>query len=224
MHSRSANALIPVMFVECNREEDIRRFRSAIGAERLIGRMLKVGIVQVHVRVSMTGRRQVDEPPAVAYKRRNPVDQNKVAQVIRPELRFEAIGGVAERCGHHSCICNHHVEGFTFCQQSVGAGTHAFQIGKVEFNQFDASAIGRGLLSHLLSCSPRAAPTTSAPCAARDRAVSTPIPAETPVITRIPFSLQITPDNTSSVVESAPNEVASSMFIIFYLLLLNRSM
>jgi hypothetical protein len=40
----------------------------------------------------MTGRRQVDEPPAIADKRGNPVDQDKVAQVIRNELCFEAIG------------------------------------------------------------------------------------------------------------------------------------
>ena len=81
----------PVTFVECDREENIRRFGSAIGDERLIGRALKVGIVEVDVRVAMTGRRQVDQPPAIADKRRNPVDQDKVAEVIRPELRFKAV-------------------------------------------------------------------------------------------------------------------------------------
>ena len=113
MHSRSAHAAIPVTFVECDREEDIRRFRSAIGNERFIGRALKVGIVEVHVRVAMTGRRQIDEPPAIADKRRNAVDQDKVAQVIRAELRFEAVRSVAERCGHHSRICDDNVERFT---------------------------------------------------------------------------------------------------------------
>src|ERR1700684_323277 len=52
----------------------------------------------------MTGRRQVDEPPAIADERRNPVDQNKVTQVIRSELCFEAIGSVAKRRGHHSGV------------------------------------------------------------------------------------------------------------------------
>jgi hypothetical protein len=47
-------------------------------------------------------------------------------------------------------------------------------------------------------------PTTCAPCAARDRAVSTPSPAETPV-TRIRLPCRFTPDKTSSVVEVAPN-------------------
>src|SRR5580693_7632292 len=53
----------------------------------------------------------------------------------------------------------------------------------------------------------RAAPTTLAPCAARDRAVSTPRPAETPV-TRMRLPRRFTPDKTSSVVEVAPNNVA----------------
>src|SRR6516165_5960880 len=57
----------------------------------------------------------------------------------------------------------------------------------------------------------RAAPVTCAPCAASDRAVSTPSPAETPV-TRIRLPRRSTPDNTSSVVE-----IASSVFIFFYL-------
>ena len=165
MHSCSPHAAIAVTFVECDREEDVRRFGSAIGNERFIGRVLKVGIVEVHVRVAMTGRRQVDEPPAIADKRRNAVDQDKMAQMIRAELRFEAVGCVAERCGHHSCIGDDNVEGFAFGQQRVGAGTHAFQVGKVEFNQFEGSAMGRG---SFLTCSvavlalfkSRAAPTT----------------------------------------------------------------
>jgi hypothetical protein len=41
----------------------------------------------------------------------------------------------------------------------------------------------------------RAAPTTGAPCAARDRAVSTPRPAEAPVI-KIRFPFRLMPDRT----------------------------
>ena len=65
MHGGSAHAAAPVTFVEGDREEDVRRFGSAIGNERIIGRALKVGIVKVDVRVAMTRRRQVDEPPAM---------------------------------------------------------------------------------------------------------------------------------------------------------------
>src|ERR1700686_1973421 len=50
----------------------------------------------------------------------------------------------------------------------------------------------------------RAAPTTCAPCAASERAVSTPSPAETPV-TKIRLPRRLIPDKTFSVVEAAPN-------------------
>jgi hypothetical protein len=44
------------------------------------------------------------------------------------------------------------IKRFSLCQQLVGAGTHAFQIGKIEFDEFESSAIGHGVLSHLLGC------------------------------------------------------------------------
>jgi hypothetical protein len=49
MHRRRANAPVPVTFVECDREEDVRRFGSAISDERLIGRALIVRILQIYV-------------------------------------------------------------------------------------------------------------------------------------------------------------------------------
>src|SRR4029077_2146276 len=60
----------------------------------------------------------------------------------------------------------------------------------------------------------RAAPTTSAPCAASERAVSTPRPEETPV-TRTRLSLRFTPDRTSSVVEVSPNTFAIVFLLLF---------
>jgi hypothetical protein len=74
-----------------------------------------------------------------------------VAQVIRTKLRFEAIGSVAEGSGHHASVGNDYVEGLTFFQELIGAGTHAFEIGKIELNQFQASATGVGIFSHLRS-------------------------------------------------------------------------
>src|SRR5437588_802518 len=153
MNSRGAHPAIPVTFIECNREEDVCRFRSAVGDKRFIGRALEVGIVHVYVRIAMTGRRQVDEPPSIANKRRNPVDQDKVAEVIRPELRFEAVGCVAERVSHQSRIGDHNIERLTFCQQCVGAGAHALQVGKIEFYYFEASTVARSICSHLRGCS-----------------------------------------------------------------------
>ncbi len=82
----------------------------------------------------MSRRRQIDEPAAIADKRRNPVDQDKVAQVIRPKLRFEAVHCLAERCGHHARISDHHVEWFPLGNQFVSARAHTFEAGKIELN------------------------------------------------------------------------------------------
>jgi len=96
--------------------------------------------------------------------------RTKVAQVIRPELCLEAIGRVAKRRGHHSGIGDDYIERFSLCQQPVGTGTHAFQVGKIEFHQFETSAIGRGVFPHLRGCSfglveiPRRAYNLSAVC------------------------------------------------------------
>jgi hypothetical protein len=85
--------------------------------------------------------------------------------MIRSELRFKTVDSVTERCGHHSCVGDDHVERLTFCQQHVGAGTHALQVGKLEFNHFERSVVGRGVLSNLLGCSFR---LVQIPCRAYD--------------------------------------------------------
>src|SRR5690349_7145524 len=149
MNSRGAHTTIPVTFVECDGEEDIRRFRSAGRDERFIRRALKVGVVEVYVRIAVTSRRQIDEPPTITNKRRNPIDQDKVAEVIRPELGFETIGRVAKGRGHNSGVSNNHVERFAFGQQLVGAGTHALKPSKVELDQFEVAATSGSVLAHL---------------------------------------------------------------------------
>ena len=66
MHGRSAHTTLTVPPVEGNSEENIRRLRPAVGNERLIGRPLKVGILEIDVGVAVTGRRQVDQPSSGA--------------------------------------------------------------------------------------------------------------------------------------------------------------
>jgi hypothetical protein len=120
--------------VKGNGKEYVRRFRSSICGEWIIRRPLKVGIIKVHVSETVTSRRQVDQPPTCTDKRRNPVYQDKVTQVIRAELRLKAIRRMAKRCGHYSCVCDYRVEGFAFGEQSIGAGAHALQIGEIQSN------------------------------------------------------------------------------------------
>src|SRR5579862_2607552 len=126
MHRSSPHATFSMSLVESYRKEDICCLRSAIGYKRVIGCPLEIRIVQVDVGIAVTCRRHVNQASSRPDEGRNPVDQDKVAEMISPELRFEAVGGVAERCSHHSGIGDDHVEWFGFCEQRVSARTHAF--------------------------------------------------------------------------------------------------
>lgn len=96
MYSRGAHATVPAPFVEGNCEEDVRRLGPPIRHERLIGRPLKVGVLEVHIGEAVTRRRQANQPTTCTDKRSNPVDQYKVAQVIGAELRLEAVSRTAK--------------------------------------------------------------------------------------------------------------------------------
>jgi hypothetical protein len=129
---------------------------------------------------------------------------------------------VAERCGHHSRLGDDNVEGLTFGLQVVSASAYALQAGKIEFNQFEASAMGRGVFARLLGCSfglvqiPCGTHNGSAVSGKRTRRL-TPSPAETPVI-KMRLPVKFTPDKTSSEVEVAPDQVVEVAADIFGML------
>src|SRR5258708_4514628 len=116
MHSRAPHATLALPLVERHAEHAVCRLRSALRDGWLIGRPLKVGILKVNVRETVTGRRQIDQSPSCAKKARNPVHQDKVAEVIGAELCFKAVRCMSERCRHHSCIGDDHVERIALCQ------------------------------------------------------------------------------------------------------------
>src|ERR1700721_889906 len=152
MYGRSTYAPLPMPTVESHREENVRRLRTAVRKKRIVRRPLEIGIVQVDIGETMTCRRQVDQPPPFGDERRNPIDKHEVAQMVGAELRLKPIRRMAERGGHHSGIGDDHVESFALCQQSLGPGTHAFQVGKVECNKLKTSAPGGTVLADLGSC------------------------------------------------------------------------
>jgi hypothetical protein len=79
MYSCGPHSVAPVPLVEGNGEENVRRFGSAIGKERIIGRVLETWVLKINVRVAMPRRRQIDEPPTGANETRTTVDQDEVA-------------------------------------------------------------------------------------------------------------------------------------------------
>src|SRR5215475_1496523 len=137
MDSRSAHTTPPVPFIEGYCEQNISRLRPAVGNEWIVRRPLKVGIVEIHIRKAMPGRRKVDQPTALSEKGCNAVHQDKVAQVIGAKLGLEPIQGVAKRCSHNSGVSDNHVEGFATRQQSIGTGTHILKAGQIQLDQFE---------------------------------------------------------------------------------------
>src|SRR4029077_14452224 len=103
----------------------------------------------------MPRRCEIDQPSAWSKKRRNPVHQDEVAEVIRAELRFESIFGMTEWCRHDTGIGNNHIERFALLKQCIGASSHTCQAGQIERNHFEAATISCGVLPHLIRGSVR---------------------------------------------------------------------
>lgn len=64
MDRRGPDAVELVAAVELDREKNIGRLGTAIGCQRVIGRPLEIGIVEIDVGTTMTCRRDNDEAPA----------------------------------------------------------------------------------------------------------------------------------------------------------------
>ncbi len=110
----------PVAPVELDGKEDVRRFRAAVGDERIVGRPLEVRVVEVDVGAAMPGGRQIDEPPARSQELDDPVHQHEVAEVICPELSLEPVRGLAERGRHHAGVGDDDVESPPVVEERVG--------------------------------------------------------------------------------------------------------
>ena len=65
--------------VEFDREQDIGRLRAPIGDERLIGRALEIGIVEVDVGIAVAGGGDVHEPSARCDQCSDAINQYEMA-------------------------------------------------------------------------------------------------------------------------------------------------
>src|ERR1700756_3224276 len=119
MHSRRAHPATTMPLVEGDGEEDVCGLRSAVRDHGVIRRAFKIRIVKIDIRDAVTCRRKADEPSTCADKGSNPVDQDKVAQVIRPELRLKAVRRFPKRGRHYAGVSDNYVERFSFPQQVI---------------------------------------------------------------------------------------------------------
>ena len=56
---------------------------------------------------------------------------------------------MAKRCGHYSGVGDDDVKALALCQQLISTGTHAFEMGEIQFNQIKASTVRSSILAHL---------------------------------------------------------------------------
>src|SRR6478609_2140423 len=124
MDGGGANPAVAMARVERNREKDVGCLRTAVGNPWVVRCALEVGVLKIDVGVAVPCGCEVDQPPAWSKKRRNPVHQDEVAEVIRAKLRFESIFAMTAWCRHDTGIGNEHIELFALLKQRIGARSH----------------------------------------------------------------------------------------------------
>src|SRR4029077_6563384 len=96
----------------------------AVGNPWVVRSALEVGVLKIDAGVTVSCGGEVDQPSPWSKKRRNPVHQDEVAEMICAELRFESIFGMTEWCRHDTSIGNDHIEGLALLQQRIGARSY----------------------------------------------------------------------------------------------------
>src|SRR6476620_6297549 len=125
MDGSSSNPAVAMPQVERYRKKNVCCLRSAVGNPWVVRSALEVGVLKIDVGEAVPRGCEIDQPSAWSKKRRNPVHQYEVAEVIRAELRFESIFGMTEWCRHDTGIGNDHIERFALLKQRIGACSYA---------------------------------------------------------------------------------------------------
>ena len=135
--------------VEGHREQNVGCLGPAVCDERIVGRSLEIGVVEVHIGETMPGRCEVDQASASANQRGYAIYQHKMAEVVGAELRLKTVHGVPKWSGHDSCIGYDHVESLAARQKFIGAGADALQTGQIERDQLETATVRRSVLLYL---------------------------------------------------------------------------
>ena len=106
------NAIGLVAAIECQCEQRVGGFRLAVGVPAIVGLVLKIGIREVDVVKPVGPRAQHHQPRRrpCPQKRREPVDKDKVAEMVGAELHFESVCSSRRIDRHHPGICHDPVQ------------------------------------------------------------------------------------------------------------------
>jgi hypothetical protein len=104
MDGSGSNPLVATARVEHNRKKDVGCLRTAVGNPRIVRSALEGGVFEIDVSEAVPRRCEINQPSSCPEKRRNPVHQYEMAEVIRAELRFESILSMTEWCRYDTSI------------------------------------------------------------------------------------------------------------------------
>src|ERR1700757_1189619 len=124
MDGSGSNLPVAMARVERNCKKDVGCLRAAIGNPWVVRSALEVGVFKIDVGVAVPRGCEIDQPSSGPEKRRYPVDQDEVAEVIRAELCLESIFGMTEWCRHDASVGNDHIERLALLEQRIGACSH----------------------------------------------------------------------------------------------------
>jgi hypothetical protein len=130
------------MLVELHDEQIDRRFRAAIGLDRIVAALLVIRIVEIHIAELMPHRGYAHHPAACGNEIGQSVDQQEMTEVIGAELRLETICRAAQGRSHDPRIGDDQIEPLAACTQRGGGGSDARQIRQVQLRQREARPVG----------------------------------------------------------------------------------
>lgn len=141
MHRARAHAPRPQQPVEFECEQDVRGLGRTVGLPRVVvlRGVLVVRVVPADPRRDVPGGAEVDHARALVEARHQQVGEQEVAEVVRPELELEAVGGARERGGHHAGVVHEHVDPRVSGPQFGGAGADRRERGQVQDRVLDAA-------------------------------------------------------------------------------------
>ena len=171
---RGPHAAIAQAAVELHREQHVRRLGPAVRRPRVVRRMLEVRVVEVDADRRVTGRARLRCATAFpASSSGTSGSRGRSAEVVRAELRLEAVRPSCPRARHHAGVAMSTSSG-RVGEDSVAERPHRGEVGEVERAQLVAGRFDAAASEPLAPCRGRERRGSTRPPASEGRRSSTP--------------------------------------------------
>ena len=120
--------------LQLEREQQARQLRLAVGGHRHIP-TVRLQVVEIDRTAARGNARQRHDArmASLAQQRQQPGRQREMAQMVRPQLQFETVGGLlALGRRHHGRIVDQQVQAAVRTQHGVGEGLDRVEAGQID--------------------------------------------------------------------------------------------